>query len=107
MPSTLPIRSSQPDDGTRQLLQWGGSILASGILAALLLVTVLGGFTVTGARTNSGWFAVIVALGCIPFGGLLLGLGVAKWFRYRRLAGTKKTLQKTRNFAKGLPSKNR
>jgi di/tricarboxylate transporter len=52
----------------------------------LLLVTVLGGFSPTGAKTNTGWFALIVALGCIPFGGLLLSLGVAKWFRNRRLA---------------------
>jgi di/tricarboxylate transporter len=80
---TTPI---QPDDGTRQLLQWGATILGSGILAALLLVTLLGGFSPTGAKTNTGWFALIVALGCIPFGGLLLSLGVAKWFRNRRLA---------------------
>jgi hypothetical protein len=80
---------TQPDDGTRQLLQWGATILGSGILAGVLLVTLLGGFSQTGARTNSGWFAVIVALGCIPFGGLLLGLGVAKWFRNRRLARTR------------------
>jgi hypothetical protein len=87
MPPTVrnqPI--SQPNDGTRQLLQWGGSILGSGILAAILLVTLLGGFSPTGASTNTGWFALIVALMCIPFGGLLLGLGVAKWFRNRRLA---------------------
>ena len=80
---TTPI---QPDDGTRQLLQWGATILGSGILAARLLVTLLGGFSPTGAKTNTGWFALIVALGCIPFGGLLLSLGVAKWFRNRRLA---------------------
>jgi di/tricarboxylate transporter len=80
---TTPI---QPDDGTRQLLQWGATILGSGILAALLLVTLLGGFSPTGAKTNTGWFALIVALGCIPFGGLLLSLGVAKWFRNRRRA---------------------
>jgi hypothetical protein len=79
-----PIRT-QPDDGTRELLQWGGTILAAGIVAGLLLVTVLGGFTATGAHTNAGWFALIVTLACIPFGGLLLGLGVAKWFRNRRL----------------------
>jgi hypothetical protein len=54
-------------------------------VAAILLVTVLGGFSDTGASTNSGWFALIVALMCLPFGGLLLGLGVAKWFRNRRL----------------------
>jgi hypothetical protein len=75
-----------PDDGTRQLLQGGASILGAGVLAGLLLVTVLGGFTATGANTNTGWFALILTLSCIPFGGLLLTLGVAKWLRNRSLA---------------------
>lgn len=79
-------QSALPDDGTRQLLQWGGSIVASGLLAALLLQTVLGGFSRTGASTNGGWFALIVALMCLPFGSLLFTLGAAKWFRNRRLA---------------------
>jgi hypothetical protein len=74
------------DDGTRQLLQWGGSIVAIGAVATVLLQTLLGGFTSTGAHTNGGWFALIVALMCIPFGSLLLGLGIAKWLRNRRLA---------------------
>jgi hypothetical protein len=74
-----------PGDGTRELLQWGGTILGSGLLALLLLVTLLGGFTATGASTNTGWFALILTLGCIPFGSLLVGLGVAKWFRRRGL----------------------
>ncbi len=78
---------AQPDDGTRQLLQWGGSMVGTGLLAALLLETLLGGFSRTGASTNTGWFALIVALMCIPFGGLLLALGVAKWLRNRRIAG--------------------
>ena len=73
-------------DGTRQLLQWGASILGSGLVAVALLQTFLGGFSPTGASTNTGWFALIVALMCIPFGGLLLSLGVAKWFRNRRIA---------------------
>ena len=85
MPADTP-NPARPDDGTRQLLQWGASILGSGIVAGLLLVTELGGFSPTGASTNTGWFALIVALMCIPFGGLLLALGVAKWFRNRRLA---------------------
>jgi hypothetical protein len=55
-------------------------------VAGILLVTLLGGFSPTGASTNTGWFALIVTLMCLPFGGLLLGLGVAKWFRNRRLA---------------------
>ncbi len=83
---SVTSRPSMPPDGTRQLLQWGSSIVGAGILAAVLLETLLGGFTVTGATTNSGWFALIVALMCIPFGGLLLTLGVAKWLRNRAIA---------------------
>ena len=87
MPANGPQQSStQPDDGTRQLLQWGGSMVGAGLLSTLLLETVLGGFSHTGASTNTGWFALIVALMCIPFGGLLLALGVAKWLRNRRIA---------------------
>ncbi len=78
--------ASPANDGTRQLLQWGASMLGAGLLAALLLETVLGGFSPTGASTNAGWFALIVALMCIPFGGLLLVLGVAKWLRNRALS---------------------
>jgi hypothetical protein len=79
-------RTAQPGDGTRQLLQWGGGMLACGVVAGLLLITMLGGFTATGAHTNTGWFALIVTLMCIPFGALVLGLGLAKWLRNRRLA---------------------
>jgi uncharacterized membrane protein YidH (DUF202 family) len=61
-------------------------MVGTGLLAAALLETVLGGFSHTGASTNTGWFALIVALMCIPFGGLLLALGVAKWLRNRRIA---------------------
>jgi hypothetical protein len=87
----MPVRSTSQrpprrDDGTRQLLQWGGSIVAAGVLAALLLQTVLGGYSRTGATTNPGWFALIVALMCIPFGAMLLALGLAKWLRNRRIA---------------------
>ena len=83
MTMSTPI---QPDDGTRQLLQGGASIVGTGILAGLLLMTVLGGVSPTGASTNTGWFALIVALTCLPFGGLLLALGVAKWLRNRSLS---------------------
>jgi hypothetical protein len=83
--STGPVRI-QPGDGTRQLLQWGSSMLGAGLIAVLLLQTLLGGFSPTGASTNTGWFALIVALMCIPFGGLLLTLGVAKWLHHRSQA---------------------
>lgn len=83
---SAPAPQGMPQDGTRQLLQWGGTMVGAGILAAILLVTVLGGFTPTGATTNTGWFALIIALACIPFGGLLFILGIAKWLRNRSLA---------------------
>ena len=81
-------RQAGNDDGTRQLLQWGGSMVAAGALSVVLLETVLGGFTPTGATTNTGWFALIVALMCLPFGSMLLALGIAKWLRNRRLRRT-------------------
>ncbi len=83
--STRPA-ANPADDGTRQLLQWGGSMLGVGVLSAVLLQAFLGGFSPTGASTNTGWFALIVALMCIPFGGLLLALGTAKWLRNRSIA---------------------
>ncbi|MGD0094975.1 MAG: hypothetical protein ABSB60_00675 [Terracidiphilus sp.] len=78
--------AASANDGTRQLLQWGASMVGAGLGAAVMLETVLGGFSPTGASTNTGWFALIVALMCIPFGGLLLLLGVAKWLRNRSLS---------------------
>ena len=86
MPVSEPSNPAKriPDDGTRQLLQWGGSMVGIGLLCVVLLVTVLGGYSRTGASTNSGWFALIVALMCLPFGTMLLTLGVAKWAKNRR-----------------------
>ena len=86
-PNTKPSSSGQiaPGDGTRQLLQWGASMLGAGILAGVLLETVLGGLSRTGASTNAGWFALIVALMCVPFGGFVTTLGLAKALRNRTL----------------------
>lgn len=74
------------NDGTSQLLRWGGWMVGTGAAAAVLLETVLGGYSRTGASTNLGWFALIVTLMCIPFGAMLLALGIAKWLRKRGLA---------------------
>ncbi len=82
-PTSAARRPSSSSDGTRQLLQWGGSMVGIGIVAAILLQVVLGGYSRTGASTNTGWFALIVALMCIPFGLMLFSLGLAKWLRNR------------------------
>jgi high-affinity K+ transport system ATPase subunit B len=89
MPSSLPKNATTPGDGARQLLHWGGSMVGVGLLAVLLLVTLFGGYSRLGASTNAGWFALIVALMCLPFGGLLLTLGLAKWLRKTRDQGNK------------------
>ncbi len=81
-----PTSTNSAGDGTRQLLQWGGSMVGAGLAATLLLQLAFGGFSPTGASSNPGWFALIVALMCLPFGSLLLALGIAKWLRRRRLA---------------------
>ncbi len=92
MPERPPYPTRKiPDDGTRQLLQWGGSMLGAGLLSVALLITVLGGYSRTGANTNSGWFVLIVALMCIPFGAMLLVLGLAKWLRNRESGAEDKT----------------
>ena len=72
-----------PNDGTRPILFTGLSMIAAGLLAVALLQTLLGGFSPTGAKTNTGWMALIVALMCLPFGSLLAALGVAKDLRRR------------------------
>jgi hypothetical protein len=78
-----PLRMT---DGTTQLLRGGASIVGTGLVALVLVLTVFGGVTRTGAHSNGGWLALVVALMCLPFGALLLLLGVAKWLRNRRLA---------------------
>jgi hypothetical protein len=78
-------RLASPNDGTRQLLQWVSSMVGAGVLAAIVLQTLLGGFCPSWASSNTVWFALIVVLMGIPFGGLLLTLGIAKWLRNRSL----------------------
>jgi hypothetical protein len=83
----MPSRNenSLPDDGTTQLLRWGSLILVAGLVAIGLLMTVLGGVGVEGARSNMGWLALITGMMCLPFGLMLTALGVAKWLRRRSL----------------------
>ena len=64
--STLPGRRTARANCCDGADRWS----ARACLRPLPAETVLGGFSRTGASTNSGWFALIVALMCIPFGGL-------------------------------------
>jgi hypothetical protein len=63
---------------TRQLLRTGLAIFGCGAVAALLTTTVCGGIGPQGPHTNSGWLALMVAMGCLPTGTLTLALALAK-----------------------------
>ena len=69
---------------TRKLLRTGLIIFGTGILAAVLMATVLGGAGHQGPHTNSGWLALILAMGCLPTGTLTLVLGLLKLLGDRR-----------------------
>ncbi len=73
------------DDGTNALLQGGFWILLGGLLLLLLAKTVFGGIGIDGAHTDAGWLCLVFALMAVPFGLMLLVLGIAKWLRNRRL----------------------
>lgn len=64
----------RPD--TRTLLRSGIAIFGTGIIAAAL--TLFGGVSHQGPHTNSGWLALMLALGCLPTGFLTLLLAIAK-----------------------------
>lgn len=74
------------DDGTRALLRAGFWILLFGLLALAATKTIFGGIGIQGAHTNAGWLSLMFALMGVPFGLMLLLLGIAKWLRNRRLA---------------------
>jgi hypothetical protein len=73
----------QPD--TRTILRTGIYIFGTGVIAALLAMTVFGGIGRQGPHTNSGWLALMLAMGCLPTGFLSLLLGILKLLGdYRR-----------------------
>jgi hypothetical protein len=72
----------RPD--TRQILRTGSAMFGTGLVAALLTMTVFGGIGHQGPHTNSGWLALMVAMGCLPTGTLTLALGLAKLLGDRR-----------------------
>ncbi len=64
---------------TRQLLRTGLAIFLTGVVSAALVFTSFGGITRRqGPHTNSGWIALMVAMGCLPTGTLTLALALAK-----------------------------
>jgi hypothetical protein len=66
----------RPD--TRKLLTTGLGIFLTGAIAAALMLTAFGGVSRQGPHTNSGWLALMIAMGCLPTGVLTLLLGLAK-----------------------------
>jgi len=62
----------------------GSAIFLTGVVAALLAETVLGGIGPQGPHTNAGWLALMVAMGCLPTGTLTLLLAFAKLSADRR-----------------------
>ena len=71
----------QPD--TRKLLRTGLWIFGTGALAVLAVFTLFGGVGRQGPHTNSGWLALVLAMGCLPTGALTLVLAFMKPFADR------------------------
>ena len=69
---------------TRQLLRTGLVIFLSGAIAALLAATAFGGIGRQGPHSNSGWLALMIAMGCLPTGTLTLALAIAKLIGERK-----------------------
>ena len=70
---------------TRRILRIGLILFAIGAIAAALIFTAFGGIQRhQGPHTNSGWLALIVAIGCLPLGLLTLLLAAVKLIGDRR-----------------------
>jgi hypothetical protein len=83
-PNPPAANLSRTDDGTHALLQAGSWIMLAAILALIATDTLFGGIGIDGPHTNTGWLSFMFALMGVPFGLMLLILGVAKWLRNRR-----------------------
>lgn len=69
---------------TRILLRSGIGIFVTGIVAALLTMSIFGGISHQGPHTDAGWLALVLALGCLPTGFITLALALAKVIGDRR-----------------------
>jgi len=72
----------QPD--TKKILRTGLTIFGTGALSVVLIFTFFGGIGRQGPHTNSGWLALILAMGCLPTGTLTLLLALIKIIGDRR-----------------------
>ena len=68
---------------TRKLLRTGLWIFGTGAAAILATVTLFGGIGPQGPHTNSGWLALVLAMGCLPTGTLTLLLAFMKLYADR------------------------
>lgn len=91
---SLPSAQPQPaaakldppaDDGTHALLKAGFWIVLVSLFSLFLTEKVFGGIGIYGAHSNAGWLSLMFALMGLPFGLMLLVLGIAKWLRNRIL----------------------
>ena len=73
------------DDGTYALLKAGSWIVLVSLFSLFLTEKVFGGIGIYGAHSNAGWLSLMFALMGLPFGLMLLVLGIAKWLRNRSL----------------------
>lgn len=83
--AAVPTAVSPANDGTSALLKAGFWIVLGSLFSLLLTETVFGGVGIYGAHSNAGWLSLMFAMMGLPFGLMLLVLGVAKWLRNRRL----------------------
>ncbi|MGP8260826.1 MAG: hypothetical protein ACLQM6_12840 [Acidobacteriaceae bacterium] len=69
---------------TRQLFRTGLGLFLTGVVAAVLALTLGGGMSRQGPHSNAGWLALMVAMGCLPLGTLTLALALAKLIGERK-----------------------
>jgi hypothetical protein len=69
---------------TRKLLRSGLWIFGTGIVSVFAIHFFFGGIGHQGPHTNSGWLALMVAMGCLPTGSLTLILAILKVIGDRR-----------------------
>jgi hypothetical protein len=75
--SEPPIKGTMRRD-TRAILRFSVTTVVVGIICAVA-VYASGGMTAHGPHGTVGWFALLVALCCLPAGSFFMILGLAKW----------------------------